>query len=147
MRHRNLLLILLAEIVLFTAIGGGTFHSFGDVVGYFRFYWSDLLSQSAPVLLLAFGMTLVLTTAGIDLSVASSAALIACVMSTFAPGTAFWWTAVPVGLVLGIFLGVGERSAHRQAGYSTDHRHARHDDPLPGALLCGDGRSGTSAVC
>ncbi len=106
MRHRILLLILLTEIVLFTSIGGGTFHTFGDVIGYFRFYWSDLLAQSAPVLLLAFGMTLILTTAGIDLSVASSAALIACVMSTFAPGTAFWWTAVPVGLFLGILLGL-----------------------------------------
>lgn len=105
MRHWLLPLVLLAEIALFTALSGQSFHSPGEFFSYFRSYFADLLCQSAPVLLLAFGMTLVLMTAGIDLSVGSTIALIACVMSGFPAGPAFWWTAVPLGLALGLLLG------------------------------------------
>ena len=97
--------LLLAEVVLFTAIGGPAFHSVADVVQYFRSYFGDLLAQSAPVLLLGFGMTLVLMTAGIDLSVGSMVALVACVMASRPAGPEFWWTAVPLGLALGAALG------------------------------------------
>lgn len=99
-------LLLVVEIALFTAIGGPEFHSGGDVARYFGVYLRDLVAQSAPVLLLAFGMTIVLMTAGIDLSVGSLVALTACVMSLFAGGPAFWWTAVPVGLVVALALGL-----------------------------------------
>lgn len=105
MRRWLLPLALVAEIALFTALSGQTFQSPGEFAAYFRSYFADLLCQSAPVLLLAFGMTLVLMTAGIDLSVGSTVALIACVMSGFPPGPSFWWTAVPLGLALGLFLG------------------------------------------
>lgn len=105
MRRSLLPLILLTEIVLFTIISGQRFESVPDFLLYFQSYGSDLLVQSAPALLLAFGMTLVLMTAGIDLSVASMVALVACVMSTFEGGTSFWWTAIPVGLCLAIALG------------------------------------------
>jgi ribose/xylose/arabinose/galactoside ABC-type transport system permease subunit len=98
-------LALVAEIALFTALSGQSFHSPAEFLAYFRSYFADLLCQSAPVLLLAFGMTLVLMTAGIDLSVGSTVALIACVMSGFPAGPAFWWTAVPLGLALGLLLG------------------------------------------
>lgn len=105
MRHAILILILVAEIGFFTAIGGSRFESWSGTGAYFALYFADIVSQSAPVLLLAFGMTLVLMTAGIDLSVASMVALIACVMSSFDPGAGIWAKAVPVGLALGLLLG------------------------------------------
>lgn len=105
MRHWLLPLILLAEIALFTALGGQSFASAGDAASYFRSYFADLLCQSAPVLLIAFGMTIVLITAGIDLSVGSMVALVACVMASFPAGPEFWWTAVPLGLALALLLG------------------------------------------
>ena len=99
-----LLVLLLAEIALFTAISGTSFHSPVGLASYFASYFGDLLAQSAPVLLLAFGMTLVLMTAGIDLSVGSMVALIACVMATGQGGAGFWWKAVPLGLALALLL-------------------------------------------
>ena len=51
-------------------------------------------------------MTVVLISGGIDLSVASMTALVACVMSTFEPGPQFWVTAVPIGLAVGAGLGL-----------------------------------------
>ncbi len=104
-RHWLLPGVLVIEIALFTALSGQTFSSATDAAIYFRSYFADLLAQSAPVLLLAFAMTLVLMTSGIDLSVGSSVALIACVMSGFSAGPAFFWTAVPTGLALGLLLG------------------------------------------
>jgi len=98
-------LLLLIEIALFTSVSGQSFHSPADAASYFGSYFTDLLCQSAPVLLMAFGMTLVLMTAGIDLSVGSMVALIACVMSSFSSGPDFWWTAAPLGLALALLLG------------------------------------------
>ena len=106
MRRFGLLALLLIEIALFSAISAPRFGSTGSLAAYFQQYFGDLLAQSAPILLLAAGMTLVLMTAGIDLSVGSMVALIACVMSSFKAGGAFWWTAVPVGLALGLGLGL-----------------------------------------
>lgn len=105
MRFWLLPLILLGEIALFTALSGQSFASTSDAAGYFRSYFADLLCQSAPVLLLALGMTVVLMTAGIDLSVGSIVALVACVMASFPAGAEFWWTAVPFGLALALALG------------------------------------------
>ncbi|MBI3851519.1 MAG: ABC transporter permease [Verrucomicrobia bacterium] len=99
-------ILLLVEVAFFTTIGGTTFHSAGEFTNYFKSYFADLLTQSTPVLLLAFGMTLVLMTAGIDLSVGSQVALVACVMASFKSGPHFWWTAVPLGLVLAAVLGL-----------------------------------------
>ncbi len=73
-----------------------------------RVLWGTLeavLIHAAPLLVLAVGMTLVLITAGIDLSVGAMTALVACVMSTFGGGESFWLTAVPVGLVVAVGLG------------------------------------------
>lgn len=105
MKRWALPLLLLAEMAFFTAVGGPQFDSVAGFLRYFQNYLGDLLAQSAPVLLLAFAMTLVLMTAGIDLSVGSMVALIACVMASFKSGTEFWWTAVPVGFVLALLLG------------------------------------------
>ncbi|HYV27657.1 MAG TPA: hypothetical protein VFA77_09005, partial [Candidatus Eisenbacteria bacterium] len=106
MKIRMLLVLLLVEVAFFTSISGRVFHSSGEVAVYFRSYFGDLLAQSAPVLLLAFGMTLVLMTAGIDLSVGSQVALVACVMASFNGAGNFWWTAVPLGLALAALLGL-----------------------------------------
>ncbi|MBI2927981.1 MAG: ABC transporter permease [Verrucomicrobia bacterium] len=106
MKRWVLPLLLLAEVIVFTIIGGPALDSPATVARYFAGYFGDLIAQAAPVLLLAFGMTLVLMTAGIDLSVGSLVALVACGMACFPSGPAFWWTAVPVGLVLAVALGL-----------------------------------------
>jgi hypothetical protein len=51
-------------------------------------------------------MTAILISGGIDLSVGSMTALVACVMATFEPGRQFWFTAVPMGLAVGAGLGL-----------------------------------------
>lgn len=99
-------LVLIVEVIVFTAVGGPVFDSPGALARYFTGYFADLFAQAAPTLLLGFGMTLVLMTAGIDLSVGSMVALIACVMSSFASGPGFWWTAVPGGLATALALGL-----------------------------------------
>ncbi len=106
MKRWVLPILLLVEFVAFSAISGVQVTSFSGLAGYLSSYVSDLVAQSGPVLLLGFGMTLVLMTAGIDLSVGSMVALIACVMASFPAGSAFWWKALPAGLVLGLCLGL-----------------------------------------
>lgn len=105
-RAAILLLVLILEAALFTAISGQAFGSAAEFATYFQSYLSDLFVQAAPILILAFGMTIVLMTAGIDLSVASIVALVSCVMSSFPAGENFWWTAVPAGLAVGLSAGL-----------------------------------------
>lgn len=100
-----LLALLIGEIALFTAISGNRLDTPEAAAAYFRSYFADLAAQSAPMLILGFGMTLVLMTAGIDLSAASIVALVACVMSSFQPGASFWWTALPAGLATALAAG------------------------------------------
>ncbi|MBI4658570.1 MAG: ABC transporter permease [Verrucomicrobia bacterium] len=106
MRRFVLPLLLLAEVAFFTAVSAPNINSLDALTTYLRHFVGDLLAQSAPILLLAAGMTLVLMTAGIDLSVGSMVALIACLMSSFPAGLGFWWTAVPAGLAFALFLGL-----------------------------------------
>jgi ribose transport system permease protein len=106
MRKFVLPTLLLAELAFFTVLSGVSFDSFSDGVQYFQLYLADVLAQAAPIMLLAFGMTAVLMTAGIDLSVGSMTALVACVLASF-PGTAtFWYLALPVGLAVAVGLGL-----------------------------------------
>jgi ribose/xylose/arabinose/galactoside ABC-type transport system permease subunit len=104
-RAAILLLVLLGEVTFFTSISGREFSTAWEWAAYFRSYVGDSFIQAAPILLLAFGMTIILMTAGIDLSVASMAALVACVMSSFPGDGNFWWRAVPAGLVVGLGAG------------------------------------------
>lgn len=110
MRHLVLPLILVAEIVLFSLASEQSFATWSEWSEHFRYYLTDLLSQSAPILFLALGMTMVMTTAGIDLSVGSAVTLVAAIMANFSAGPSFWLTALPVGLLaaagLGLFNGV-----------------------------------------
>ncbi len=105
MRPYLLPILLLAEIALFTAISDVQFGSVADFVDYFRYYLMDLVPQAAPVLILSFGMTVVMLTAGIDLSVGSMVVLVACVMSQFEGDQQFWMTAIPIGIGLAFTLG------------------------------------------
>ena len=105
MKRWILVIALLAEIAFFTWLSGQEFANVGEAASYFRSYFADLFTQSAPILLLGFAMTIVLMTAGIDLSAASMVALISCIMSSFPAGPQFWWTALPAGLLVGLFLG------------------------------------------
>ena len=107
MRHWVLPLLLLAELAVFlpSASSGVRFDSMAEFTETFGYYLSDVIPQATPLLILALGMTLVLMTAGIDLSVGSMVAFIACVMSSFDGGPAFWWTALPCGLLLAMTLG------------------------------------------
>lgn len=107
MRVAILAILLALEIALFTVLGGQTFSSAADFLAYFRSYFADLLIQSTPILLLAFGMTLILMTGGIDLSAASTVAVISCLMGLFAPGASFWWLAVPTAAMAACLLGLG----------------------------------------
>jgi ribose/xylose/arabinose/galactoside ABC-type transport system permease subunit len=105
-RGAILLSVLILELAFFTAISGKEFSSATDFANYFQSYLADLFVQAAPILILAFGMTIVLMTAGIDLSVASIVALVACVMSSFPADGNFFWTALPAGLAVGVSAGL-----------------------------------------
>lgn len=107
MKHRQVLLPTLLAL------------EFGWLLWHSHITWNDprqslwdiwgmleaVLVHAAPLLVLTLGMTLVLITAGIDLSVGSMTALVACIMSTFAGGETFWLTAVPIGLLAAIGMG------------------------------------------
>ncbi|MBI4601025.1 MAG: ABC transporter permease [Planctomycetes bacterium] len=95
--------LLVLEAALFAAIGG--FPASASLKDYVD-YGESLLVQSCPILLLAFGMTIVISTAGIDLSVGSMTALVACVMAVAGEGATFWATAVPAGLAVALLAGL-----------------------------------------
>jgi rhamnose transport system permease protein len=98
-----LTLLFVIEVALLAPLSGVRSSNFAAT---FAAYANDVVIDAVPVLLLALGMTVVLMSGGIDLSVASMTALIACVLSTFEPGPRFWLTAIPVGLALGAGLGL-----------------------------------------
>ncbi len=105
MRHLILPVILILEFFYFAPECGVKYDTWNEFQETFRWFCEDVIRQTAPLLILSLGMTMVLITAGIDLSVASSMALIACVMSTFDNPDTFWQTAVPLGLLVGICCG------------------------------------------
>jgi ribose/xylose/arabinose/galactoside ABC-type transport system permease subunit len=115
MRKFVLPILLLVDLAIFLPYSSVGFDSWGELfsgsvplddLSYgLRDYCETLVSQSAPLLILSVGMTIVLMTAGIDLSVGSMVALVACVMSNFAESGNFWLTAAPVGLGLAVGLG------------------------------------------
>ncbi|HUE14929.1 MAG TPA: ABC transporter permease [Planctomycetaceae bacterium] len=99
-------LLLLAETAALAPMSGVRFGSWDAFSQTFGWYLNDLVVDAAPILVLSFGMTAVLMSGGIDLSVGSMTALVACVMATFEPGRQFWLTAIPVGLAVGAGLGL-----------------------------------------
>ncbi len=104
-RVNRLLLVLAVELFLFAPVCGVQFSSFGAFQSSFASLISDLLAQAAPMIVLSVGMTLVLMTGGIDLSIGAMVALIAAVMARIDVDYALWSTAVPIGLLCGLALG------------------------------------------
>ncbi|MFP6766931.1 MAG: ABC transporter permease [Planctomycetaceae bacterium] len=106
MRAMVLLTLLLVELAVFATVSGADVGSLNGILVYLELKFLDLVPGLTPVLILSVGMTLVLVTAGIDLSVGSMLALIACVMSSVEGAASFWWTAVPLGMLVGVGLGL-----------------------------------------
>ena len=106
MRKYALPILLVIEMGIFLPVSGIRFDDWNTFLTGFQFYLSDLIPQATPLLVLSLGMTIVLITAGIDLSVGSMVALVACVMSLFEGSGTFWWFAIPTGLAVAIGLGM-----------------------------------------
>ena len=83
MKQWTLPILLTIEMIVLVPYSGVRFESPSIFLNDFGFYLSDLCATAAPLLILSFGMTLVLMTAGIDLSIGSMVALIACILSLF----------------------------------------------------------------
>lgn len=99
-------IVLLLELGIFMRVSGVDFHSWPAFRESFGYYANDILVPAAPLLILSFGMTIVLMTAGIDLSIGSMVALVACTMSTFDASGGSYWAAAGVGLLLAVGLGL-----------------------------------------
>jgi ribose transport system permease protein len=103
--HDQLLLRLLnqAPLVLF-ALVLGVFAAISP-----RFFTaanlSNILLQAAPTAVVAFGMTFVLLTAGVDLSVGAIMFLVAAVGGKLILGGVSLWVALPVMLLVGTAVG------------------------------------------
>ena len=106
MRRLLLPLLLVAEMAALAPFSGVRFGSWTAFSETFGWHLNDLVIGAAPILVLSFGMTAILMSGGIDLSVGSMTALVACVMATFEPGRQFWLTAIPIGLAVGAGLGL-----------------------------------------
>jgi ribose transport system permease protein len=75
--------------------------------GFFSLQNLSIVSQQAAInIVLAAGMTFVILTGGIDLSVGAvlAAAAVACMLASNMPG--WGWLGVPVGLVVGLLFGL-----------------------------------------
>lgn len=66
----------------------------------------DILNRAAPVALLTLGMTLVIATRGIDLSVGAVMAIAGAVAATAVNAGHFWLTAVALALAAGVACGL-----------------------------------------
>src|SRR5713226_8457363 len=65
----------------------------------------NVLRQTAPVLISAVGMTFVIATAGIDLSVGSIVALVSVLTADWLRAGLGAWPAVALGLIVGMLTG------------------------------------------
>ncbi|MFL0250217.1 ABC transporter permease [Clostridium neuense] len=73
-------------------------HLFGDLI--------DILNHSVPLMLISLGMTIVIATQGIDISVGSIIAISACVAATVLASTSNVFAAVIAGIIVGIICGM-----------------------------------------
>ncbi len=83
--------------------------------GFFSVEWKDgrlfgslidVLNRGAPVAILAIGMTAVIATKGVDLSVGAVMAIAGAVAATSVEGGLSVWAAVPLALVAGLACGL-----------------------------------------
>jgi putative xylitol transport system permease protein len=96
------ILIFFALIILFLALAAPNFFTLNNIVNVVR--------QSSIIGIIALGMTFIMITAGIDLSVGSIVGLAGVIFAMLAPssGSAFW---IPLVVGLGVGLLVGFLSA------------------------------------
>jgi simple sugar transport system permease protein len=87
------LLLIFVAVFIFLSVAAPNFLSTTNIF--------NILRQAAPTLIVAVGMTLVITTSGIDLSVGSAAAVVAVLV---AMSLGAGW---PVGLAILVILGLG----------------------------------------
>ena len=92
----GLTLVILALGVLFTLINP-RFASIGNFL--------NILTQASTYIIVAMGMTFVISKAGIDLSVGSNLALVTCVFFGLVDDGLHWGLALPLMFVLGAVLG------------------------------------------
>ncbi len=94
-------IIALAVLVITGALMNDNFLSYGNI--------SNVLSRSAFIGIIAVGMTFVITTGGLDLSVGSMAAFIAglmiLVMNALVPSMGVGWGVILVGMAAALFFG------------------------------------------
>lgn len=92
------ILVFFALIVVFLAVAAPNFLTLNNLVNVVR--------QSSIIGLIALGMTFIMITSGIDLSVGSVVGLAGMVFAIFAPssGEAFWWPLI-AGLGVGLLVG------------------------------------------
>jgi simple sugar transport system permease protein len=91
------LLFIFFAVFIFLSLAAPNFLSSNNIF--------NILRQAAPTLIVAVGMTLVITTSGIDLSVGSGAALIAVLVAMSLGAGWASWLAIPMMLVLGLAIG------------------------------------------
>lgn len=90
-------LLALVVLVIFVTVMNPNFLSMGNIL--------NLLRQVSTNALIAFGMTFVILTGGIDLSVGSTLALSAALSATFLGFGLPGWLAIILALVIGCLLG------------------------------------------
>lgn len=73
-------------------------HLFGDLI--------DILNHSVPLMLISLGMTIVIATQGIDISVGSIIAISACVSATILASSGSVIMAIIAGIVVGVICGM-----------------------------------------
>jgi ribose transport system permease protein len=103
-RHRALLQSLAGLVVIFIAavLLSPTDMRTGEVLFLMSDNLTNMLRVTTPVAIIALGMTLVILTAGIDLSVGSTLALASVIMAL---GLAEWNLSIPVVLCLALLAG------------------------------------------
>ena len=104
--------------------------------GFFNITWQDgrlfgslidVLNRGAPVAILAIGMTAVIATKGVDLSVGAVMAMAGAVAATLVVAGYPAPVAVGAALIVGLALRALERLSGRHSRYPAHHRDAGAD--------------------
>lgn len=110
MRHRPTVLLLLlpavAQLFLFATLEGSDPAAAGNAFLYYASYLMEAIAGAGPLMFLVPAVAVTFAARGPDLSVAATAALLACLMSRFPAGPLFWWTALPVALLVALAAGL-----------------------------------------
>lgn len=116
MRTVVLLILIVVQVLLFRTIEGTTFDLAGGAALWYVTWFIDAVQAWSPLLLIALGMCLAISTRGVDLSMPAVAALAAAIMSRFAPGD-FFTIGVPLAALVGLAAGGVNGAAVRFGGF------------------------------